>query len=283
MAFLPQPSQAAPCDFAGSETVLVSGVIDGDTILLDDGREVRLTGIQAPKLPLGRSDFEAWPLSGEARKAIGAMVDGKRVTLRYGDARIDRHGRVLAQVFTAEKTGAIWVQSEMLKSGLARVYTFRDNRACAKELLAAESEARAAKRGIWSNPFYDIRDGADVASLERHTGSFELVEGAVISAALVRGRIYVNFGEDYQQDFTVTVAAPDAKLFLRDERWMSLLAAENGGDVSALAGRRLRVRGWIGLHNGPEIAVTHPEQIEFLDMRSGYIEATDGTGTGENE
>ena len=29
--------------------------------------------------------------------------------------------------------------------------------------------------------------------------------------------------------------------------------------------RRLRVRGWVSSLNGPEIEVTHPEQLEWLD------------------
>src|SRR3546814_13272833 len=47
---------------AGAEAVTV---IDGDTLVLADEREVRLVGIQTPKLPLGRAGFEAWPLAGE--------------------------------------------------------------------------------------------------------------------------------------------------------------------------------------------------------------------------
>ena len=40
----------------------VVAVVDGDTVVLDDGRQVRLVGIQAPKLPLGRRNFRKWPL-----------------------------------------------------------------------------------------------------------------------------------------------------------------------------------------------------------------------------
>ncbi|MEQ8266843.1 MAG: thermonuclease family protein [Parvibaculum sp.] len=265
LALLPvSPLHAAPCDLAGDELHAVAGVIDGDTLLLDDGREVRLTGIQAPKLPLGRSGFEPWPLSEEARKAADALVEGKSVTLRYGGAQIDRHGRVLAQVFTNGEEGALWIQQEMLRKGLARVYTFQDNKACSDELLAAEREARNAGRGIWAHPFYDVRNGADAPSLEQLAGRFEVVEGTVKSAALVRGRIYVNFGDDYRQDFTVTVAPSDAKLFLADERWMPPPASNDDEGLSPLTGQKLRVRGWIDRHNGPEITATHPEQIEFL-------------------
>ena len=54
---------------AGGSALIVS-VTDGDTLTLDDGTVVRLVGIQAPKLPLGRPGFEAWPLADEARAAL---------------------------------------------------------------------------------------------------------------------------------------------------------------------------------------------------------------------
>ena len=73
------------------ERAQVVEVIDGDTLELDDGRQVRLVGIQAPKLPLGRTGFEAWPLAEEAKTALSEFTLGQRVGLGYGGRRIDRH------------------------------------------------------------------------------------------------------------------------------------------------------------------------------------------------
>ncbi|PKQ01920.1 MAG: nuclease (SNase) [Alphaproteobacteria bacterium HGW-Alphaproteobacteria-12] len=263
--FLAPPAIAAACDLAENEVHSVRGVVDGDTVTLDDGRDLRLTGIQAPKLPLGRAGFAAWPLAEDARTALSSLIGNGKVILRYGGARLDRHGRVLAQAFVEDAAREKWLQRDMLRFGLARVYTFRDNQACAEELLMAEREARAAARGIWSDPFYAIRDGGDVADLERLTGRFELVEGVVAAAAMIRGRLYLNFGDDYRKDFTVTVEKRDVKLFLRDPAWKPLLEKTDESGIASLAGRALRVRGWIEQYNGPEIRVTHPAQIELLD------------------
>ena len=265
MLFAGAPAAAdVPCaPEAGGVSEAVE-IVDGDTLVLGDGRQVRFTGIQAPKLPLGRANFETWPLAEEARAALSALALGKPVALRHGGRGEDRHGRVLAHVFATGADGKpVWLQHEMLRRGLARVYTFRDNRACAAELLAAEREAREARRGIWADAFYAIRDASDVAALERLHGRFELVEGDIVSAAVVRGRIYFNFGDDWRRDFTVTVAPTDARLFLDDDVWGVLLGQT--GDAAGLAGRHVRVRGWLGRYNGPEITITHPEQIELLD------------------
>jgi endonuclease YncB( thermonuclease family) len=223
-------------------------VIDGDTLALADGREVRLVGIQAPKLPLGRTGFAAWPLAEEAKRKLEEVALGLPLDLGFGGRRGDRHGRVLAHLFDAEGR---WIQGELLRAGLARVYSFADNRGAIAEMLALEREARAAGRGIWGDPFYAVRDAAAAGDW---LGGFELVEGRVHAVGRGGGRTYLNFAEDWRQDFTIAL----------DRRTLELFA-EDGLDLDSLAGKRLRVRGWLKSYNGPMIEVTHPEQIEVLE------------------
>jgi endonuclease YncB( thermonuclease family) len=233
---------------AGAEPVAqghVVAVTDGDTVTLKGGAEVRLVGIQAPKLPLGRAGFPAWPLADQAKAAAEALCLGQDVRLSYGGREVDRYGRLLAHVTTAAGT---WVQGEMLARGLARVYTFADNRARAAELLAVEARARAARRGIWADPFYAVRRADTPENIP--VGRFELIEGRVRAAATVKGRGYLNFGPDRHTDFTATVAPRAMKLF---------------GDFDAYRARTVRVRGWVERRDGPMIEATHPEQIEVLD------------------
>jgi len=232
----------------------VTAVVDGDTVVIDpapDGAEqVRLVGIQAPKLPLGRKGFTAWPLSTESRQALEALTLGKRVTLYFGDSRMDRHGRHLAHLYLDDGT---WVQGRMIEDGMARVYTFADNRRLAAAMLARETAARDAKRGIWALRDYRPR-AAEAGPLLRELGTFQLVEGRVLKAARVRGKAYLNFGENWRDDFTATFSKRAAKLFSTTDL-----------SPDAIQGRRIRVRGWLRKRNGPMIDVTHPEQIEILD------------------
>ena len=223
-------------------------IVDGDTLVLAGGRQVRLVGIQAPKLPLGRPGFKAWPLAAEAKAALAELTLGREVTLAYGGRRIDRHGRALAHLIEGSGT---WVQGELLARGMARVYSFADNRALVPEMLARERAARAARRGIWRWRFYAVR-GAEEAA--QHLGGFELVEGRVIEVAVVRKRVYLNFGVDWRSDFTITIAPRTRRLFEAE-----------GIDPSAYEGRMVRVRGWVKSYNGPLIEATHPEQIEVLE------------------
>jgi endonuclease YncB( thermonuclease family) len=248
----------AQCELETGERVRITRAIDGDTVAIEGGGEVRLVGIQAPKLALGRAGFAEWPLAPEARAQLATLAEGRQAELRYGGARDDRHGRRLAHVFVTGDGGGTWLQGAMLEAGLARVYSFPDNRSCVAEMLALERAARIAGRGIWSDPYYALRDAAAVGQLENLDGTFQLVEGRVEAVAIVRGRVYLNFDQDFRQDFTVTIDPRDTRRF-----------AERGEALRNLEGETVRVRGWLATINGPMIEATHPEQIELLDAPDG--------------
>ncbi len=235
----------------------VTEIVDGDTVLIDppleDGNEIRLVGIQAPKLPLGRKNFKAWPLSAEAKDLIADLTLGEQVALSFGGSERDRYGRWLAHLhITTGSNKGLWVQGEMLRQGLARVYSFADNRSQVDEMLALEHEARQAGRGIWALDYYAIRN-ADSVILSRKLGTFQLIEGRVVDAAKVKGTIYLNFGADWRNDFTVSLRHKTVRMFKKA-----------GIDPLTLKGQSIRVRGWLSKRNGPMIKVSHPEQIEVL-------------------
>jgi endonuclease YncB( thermonuclease family) len=241
------PIAASPGQPADGGQAVVSAVIDGDTVTLADGRQLRLAGVAAPKRPLDRPDELPWPLADAARSALATLVLGKTVQLAASDAGSDRYGRVVAQLSTADGT---WVEGELLRFGMARVCSTADDRARVGEMLALEGEARAAGRGLWADPYYRVRSADHAGDA---IGSFQLVEGKAVRVATVRGMTYVEFGVDWRSDFTVAIGAPARRLF-----------AKAGLAPDSLAGRRVRVRGWLRSRFGPLIEATHPEQIELL-------------------
>ena len=91
--------------------------------------------------------------------------------------------------------------------------------------------------------------------LSRLAGSFQLIEGRVTDAVRIKGQVYLNFGQDWRSDFTITLKAKVARQF-----------AKAGVDPLSLKGRmvRVRVRGWLKKYNGPMIEASHPEQIEVI-------------------
>ncbi|MFC3703964.1 thermonuclease family protein [Devosia honganensis] len=233
---------------------VVVQVSDGDTLTLDSGLVVRLIGTQAPKLPLGREGFVAWPLASEAKAALEDLTLGRQVTLGYGGEEVDRYERALAHIFVETEEGdPVWAQGHMIETGLARVYSFPDNRQCLDQLFSRESRARAERLGIWDDPYYSVRAADRPGELLGHVGDYELVEGRVLLADRRGSRLYLNFGRYWKEDFTVVIEAPALRLF-----------AQAGLDPLALEGALVRIRGWVDEWDGPRIEVTHPEQIEVL-------------------
>jgi len=130
------------------------------------------------------------------------------------------------------------------------VYSFADNTALVDRLLRLERDARRAGRGLWALSRYRVRSRAGA---HEAVDSWQIVQARVRRGEVVDGRVYLNFGQDWRSDFTVTIPP---------ERRERLAAA--GLTADRLQGRRIRVRGWIESYNGPQIEVTHPQQIEVI-------------------
>jgi endonuclease YncB( thermonuclease family) len=254
----------------------VGRVVDGYTFVLDDGREVRLAGIETP--PLSAQDTGAkvadakgtgakdavGPIIGgaAARDALATLLTGAPVILRRAEFASDRYGRVLAYVDIVRSPSQKSAQAELLAQGFARVGDSVGERACAAELLRREKAAREAKLGLWADPYYDPLAADKPVDILAWRGRFALVEGDVVSVHPSGATIYMNFGRRWSEDFAVTIRKRNERKF-----------AAAGLDVQALSGRRVRVRGFIEARGGyagspwraPWIEAARPEQIETVD------------------
>lgn len=94
---------------------LVTRVIDGDTIVLENGTRVRYIGIDTPE-----RDEAGYQ---EATEANRKLVEGKKVRLEYDVDRIDRYDRTLAYVYV----NGIFVNAYLLENGFAEVMTIKPN------------------------------------------------------------------------------------------------------------------------------------------------------------
>jgi len=225
--------------------------IDGRTFALDDGREIRLAGIEVPPLP---QESVVAPGGTEARDAIAALLAAGEVVLKRGEIPADRYGHLLAFVFVSREGVERFVQAELIAAGQARVAARVGSRDCAAELLRRENAARAAKLGLWANSYYELLNASNPTDVLAERGRFGLVEGKVVSVRESGATIYVNFGRRWTEDFTVTILK-------RNVRGFTAAGLEPG----RLAGRHIRVRGWIEERGGPWIEAARPEQIELTD------------------
>jgi len=157
---------------------------------------------------------------------------------------LDRYGRTLAHLFTNDN---IWVQGEMLKNGMARVYSFADNRSIVEEMLEEEYQARLQNRGIWELEYYKIKPQEESG---KYTNSFQVISGRIRDVAEVRNNTYLNFGDDYRNDFTIVIPNRVKKMF-----------QERDINLTNLKDKNIFVRGWLKYYNGPSIDLSHPEQL----------------------
>jgi endonuclease YncB( thermonuclease family) len=233
------PALAAACSFEAQGEGRVSAIIDARTFRMDDGREVRLAGIETVTAAAGA----------DGSAALGALVAGRNVTLRGETDAPDRYGRQPAFVFVEQ--AATPVQNQLLAQGNALVSGTIADKACAAELAAAEAAARQARRGIWADRAA-IKNAESPGDILARIGQFTVVEGKVLSVRQAGATSYVNFGRRWTRDFAVTIS----------RRIMPTFEAA-GISLKSLENKRIRVRGWIEVRGGPRIEALRVGQIEM--------------------
>ena len=255
---LSERAHAAGCDLPLVTTGRVRSVIDGRTLMLEDGREVRLAAIEVAPLTAATADRQERNAAGRAaQRALAELTLGGDITLRQDEASADRYGRILAFGFVAQQ-GKTWrsLQQELLAQGHARLAARVEPPACLPGLRARERDARRATLGLWADPDYSAQPADKPADIAARRGRFTVVEGDVVSVRESRGTTYINFGHRWSESFTAVILKRNAG---------ALLAA--GIDPKRLRGRRVDVRGFVELRGGPRIEVARPEQIAVVAGR----------------
>jgi endonuclease YncB( thermonuclease family) len=120
-------------------------VSDGDTItVLDDGNtqhKVRLSGIDAPE--------KRQPFSARSKENLSRLVFGQSVIIEWH--KRDRYQRMVGKVLMNGQD----VNLEQVRAGMAWHFKRYDGEQPISDRIAyadAENEARAARRGLWSDP-----------------------------------------------------------------------------------------------------------------------------------
>ncbi|MBI4225940.1 thermonuclease family protein [Candidatus Roizmanbacteria bacterium] len=123
-----------------NQKLIVTRVVDGDTIQLQNGKEIRLYGMSTPE--------QKEPFYQEANQFTERMVLNKEITLEQEEKyKQDKFGRLLGYVFV----DGVNLNIELVRNGLAKVVLY-EKRAKIKyqdELLTAEKESKEKRVGIW--------------------------------------------------------------------------------------------------------------------------------------
>jgi len=125
----------------------VRHVVDGDTLVLEDGVTVRLIGIDAPEVDHPRYGKIGEPFGPESAKFLQDLIEGKTVRLEAGDEPEDRYHRRLAYVY--READNLFVNRRMVEAGYAETYRRFDFK-YKKEFLKLEAKARQQRVGMWT-------------------------------------------------------------------------------------------------------------------------------------
>ncbi|WPO99612.1 thermonuclease family protein [Pseudomonas sp. HR96] len=229
----------------GLPGVQVRNVVDGDTVKLQDGRSVRLIGLNAPELAhQGRSEE---PFAVAARQRLQALVSASqgRVLMQPGREARDKYGRTLAHLYAADGSN---LEAQLLRDGLALQIAIAPNTDLVACHQQAERQARAAGLGVW-------RRTPLIAAGQLRQSGFALVSGRVGQVQRNRGGTWIALGDS----LVVHIAPKD------ESRFSAALLASYQGQL-------LEARGWVldrsrrgGLRPGQArwmLAVSDPSMLQ---------------------
>lgn len=220
---------------------MVAWVYDGDTLRLGDRRKLRLIGIDTPEL--GRDGAPNHPGAAAARERVQRLLAGRerQLSLEVGRDAHDRYGRLLAHLYLPDGRN---LSRLLLAEGLGLAVAVPPNLRHLECYFAAEAEARAARRGLWSG--HPVVAATDLpASAE----GFHLVRGRILRVGNSRRSLWLNL---------------EGGLALRIDRADLANFPDLKPDV--LEGRELEVRGWIYRRKGERrMQVRHAAALRWLD------------------
>lgn len=124
-------------------THLVTMIVDGDTVLLENGESVRYLGVDTPETHHPVRGLECY--GPEATERNKELVEGKRVRLEADQTDRDRYGRLLRYVYV----DGVFVNAKLVEEGYAYSSYYPPDTEYYEQLLALELQAEQDGRGLW--------------------------------------------------------------------------------------------------------------------------------------
>jgi len=240
------PAQAGSCSATERlEKAAVRKVLDGDTVLLDNGNKLRLIGINTPEAEHKDKKrrhmiIPAEPLADRATNLLKHELEkvNYRVAIQIGRDRRDRHSRLLGHLFTRDGRN---LTARLLRRGMGFHIAIPPNLKLLDCYQRAEQHARKKKRGIWGNDYFRARNSLRIPDKD---SGFIHVGGKVTRLGRSRRAHYLDLP-----------GAVSIKIDRRDLHYFKK-------PLDKLVGTRITARGWSYRNkNKLYIRVRHPAAI----------------------
>ncbi|MEI2768729.1 MAG: thermonuclease family protein [Nitrosomonas sp.] len=213
----------------------VRKVYDGDTIILEDGKHIRLLGVNTPEIESRQRAEE--PGGVAAKKWLQAQLQDKKVYLEYDEVKFDKYKRQLAHVFLSNGKH---LNLALLENGLGTVSIIPPNVRYSDKLTQAQQHAEKMQLGIWAMPEYQLKPIAQIANhakgWQRFSATFHTIK---------KNRKYTRLLINDKID--IRISNQNLKAF---------------PPLSKYLGKPLEIRGWVSRNNDHyTMLIQHPSSL----------------------
>ncbi|MEP2943102.1 MAG: hypothetical protein ABJM86_05940 [Hyphomicrobiales bacterium] len=240
------------CHNARVQTAKAISISQDAEVVLDDGRHLKFADIFFPRTSTDNQ------IPKETIQFLKSHLASKTITF-LASQKPDRYRRIPAQIIVNNVDGSKkWSQSHIIKSGKGLFMPepqkkprkdYCDSDDLKQALQQHEKQNTSHKNKHPLAPLYASHNKV----LWQLEGDFAIIEGVVLKTHSSKNNIFLNFGDEWKSDFTAVISG-DSKGSLQ----------KHFKSVSNLMGKRLKLRGFIDIYNGPSMRIDHPLQIEML-------------------
>ncbi|MEX0616807.1 MAG: thermonuclease family protein [Candidatus Woykebacteria bacterium] len=182
------------------DEVLVTKVVDGDTVELEGGQKVRYIGIDTPETVDPRKSVQCFGKEATAKNR--SLVEGKKVKLEKDISETDKYGRLLRYIWV----GDTLMNEILVKEGFAHSSPYPPDVKLQDRFNKAEKFARENNKGLWG-----VCDAVGVTNPTYQTQSQSgqcLIKGNISSSG---EKIYHLLGQKYYDKIVIDES--------KGERW----------------------------------------------------------------
>ena len=218
----------------------VNKVYDGDTVLLSDGRKIRLLGINTPEITHPRQ----LPQRGgeEARQWLTRKLLNTRIRLEYDVETLDKYKRHLAHIFTEQ---GMHINVELVRLGYASTSIYPPNLKYLEQLLVAEQHAEFNTLGLWQYVEYQPKYISELNPTNKR--GWQRIIGRVRTIKSTPKNNYLQLTDN----FVLRIKKTHIKYF---------------NDLKLLIGKQVEVRGWVNKDKrGFSMLIKHPSAIKNIE------------------
>jgi len=228
--------------------IRVVKVIDGDTVKLENGENLRYVGLDTPEIKIKRNNrfiYSPQPYALEAKKLNENLVKNKIVRIEFDIEKTDKYNRLLGYCFI----GNTLVNAKLIEEGFAVTYTIPPNVKYVDTFIKSQRLARKNKKGMWG-----VYETVSADNAIDYVNQIRTVRGVVSAGKHIKNGVILSLETKYKSPFKIMIFNNSIKYFTE----------KNIDPVNFYTGKTVEVSGRIRRYNQTaQIIASSPEEISL--------------------